>query len=230
MSRSVNILMVQDEAWLSPEAAIDFRDAGYDVTTTTHGHEALALAASRTPDLMVVDQQLPDISGLDVCRTIKADPKTALATVIILGPTMNESDRVAGFEVGADDFVTKPVSVRELLLRARAILRRRDVQVPQRLGTLQAGLIALDADAHRARVDGADVQLTLLEFRLLWTLVSREGSVFPREALLSDVWGPRVKVELRTVDQHVKRLRKKLGASGKLLQTIRGVGYRFELA
>jgi len=228
MSASASVLVVQDEDESARDAA-NFRDAGYDVVTATRGHDALCLAASKTPDLVVVDQSLPDISGLDVCRQIKADPKTADASVIILGPDTGESDRVAGFEVGADDFVTKPVGVRELLLRARAVLRRRDLGPSSgRFRKLSAGLLALDADAHRARVGDVHLDLTLLEFRLLWSLASKEGAALPREALLADVWGPTVKVELRTVDQHVKRLRKKLGPAGKWLQTIRGVGYRFE--
>lgn len=230
MSRSANVLMVQDEFDSADSAAYDLREAGYDVVTTTRGKDALFLAASRAPDLVVIDQRLPDISGLDVCREIKANPKTALASVIILGQT-GESDSVAGLELGADDFVTKPVSVREIVLRANAVLRRRGSQPPPpRQDVLGAGPILLDGDAHRAEVFGNPVELTLLEFKLLWALASHEGSVLRRETLLSTVWGPSVKVELRTVDQHVKRLRSKLGPARAFLQTIRSVGYRFKSA
>jgi two-component system phosphate regulon response regulator PhoB len=133
--------------------------------------------------------------------------------------------------MGADDFVTKPVSDREIVLRARAVLRRKHLHsVSSRQLPVRAGPVVLDPDAHRAQIEGEDVDLTLLEFKLLWTLASRKGTVLPRETLLSDVWGPLINVELRTVDQHVKRLRAKLGSARSLIHTVRGIGYRFELS
>jgi two-component system phosphate regulon response regulator PhoB len=231
MSRAANVLMVQDEIEQAGSVAFDLREAGYDVVTATRGHDALHLAASYPPDLVVVDQRLPDISGLDVCRRIKEDPKTALISVIIVGQPSGDSERLAGLELGADDFVTKPVSDREIVLRAHAVLRRRYLHsVKPRQEPVRAGPVVLDPDAHRAQIEGEDVDLTLLEFKLLWTLASRKGTVLPRQTLLSDVWGPEINVEVRTVDQHVKRLRAKLGSARALIHTVRGIGYRFELS
>jgi len=227
VSRSANVLVVQSKPDRAGFKASEFRAAGYDVTTAKCGQEALLIAMSTLPDLVMVDQVLPDISGIDVCRRLKTDPRTSLASVIILGRRDDESERVAAFEVGADDVVAKPVSTRELMLRARAVLRR--IEGPLTARRLDVGALELDAEAHCARLGGVEIGLTLLEFRLLWTLAARGGAVQTREALLQEVWGPNVRVELRTVDQHVKRLRTKLGRDGVRLETIRGIGYRFEI-
>jgi two-component system phosphate regulon response regulator PhoB len=170
---------------------------------------------------------LPDIPGTEVCRQIKGNPRTRHVPVVMLTAKGEEVDRVVGFELGADDYVTKPFSVRELVLRVKAILRRaaaagRAAERPP----ASVGPIRVDLDAHRAWVDGAEVQLTPLEFKLLTLLMARLGRVQSREQLLEDVWEMSAELETRTVDTHVKRLREKLGSGRELLETVRGVGYR----
>jgi two-component system phosphate regulon response regulator PhoB len=169
---------------------------------------------------------LPDLSGTEICRQVKADARTRHVPVVMLTAKGAEVDRVVGFEIGADDYVTKPFSVRELVLRLKAVLRRaapgRSVERPPEA----VGPIRVDVDSHRAFVDGAEIQLTPLEFRLLTTLMARLGRVQSREQLLEDVWQMSSEVETRTVDTHVKRLREKLGSGRDLLETVRGVGYR----
>ena len=214
-------------AVVSAEATL--REMGFDVAAAAQGREGLTLASLMVPDLILIDFEQIEGSGVALCTSLKADACTAESSVIMLSSDGSESQRLAAFEAGADNFVTTPVSPRELILRVRAVLRRRNTL--KRVGalrSLRAGGLLLDADAAKAQVAGADLELTLLEFRLLWALATRPGGVLEREALLQDVWGPAVKVEVRTVDQHVKRLRKKLGPARKLLRTIRGVGYRFE--
>jgi two-component system phosphate regulon response regulator PhoB len=167
---------------------------------------------------------LPDMVGTDICRQIKNDPATRQIPVIMVTAKGEEVDRVVGFELGADDYVTKPFSVRELILRVRAVLRRGEVSAPTTI--LRVGTLALDTEAHRATVEGREILLTALEFRLLHTLLLRRDRVQSRETLLHDVWGLDITVETRTVDTHVKRLREKLGSAGALIETVRGVGYR----
>jgi two-component system phosphate regulon response regulator PhoB len=185
----------------------------------------LQLAAGQTPDLVLLDLMLPDVEGTEVCRRLRADPKTKGIPIMMLTAKGDEVDRVVGFEIGADDYVTKPFSVRELLLRVRAVLRRGTE--PRESGTIQVGVLTIDGEAHRVFVEGREVALTALEFRLLSMLAGRRGRVQTREVLLNEVWGLHLNVETRTVDTHVKRLREKLGAAGGLIQTVRGVGYRF---
>jgi len=221
---SARILIVEDEVDLLRTLEYNFRQAGFDVLETTSGREAVRLAATQAPGLVLLDIMLPDIPGTEVCRQIKNDPKTRPIPIIMLTARGDEVDRVVGFELGADDYVTKPFSVRELILRVRAVLRRAEPQ--DRGEVIRIGSLTLDAAEHRVLVDGCEVELTALEFRLLWTLASRRGRVQTREMLLGDVWGHNLNVEIRTVDAHVKRVREKLGAAGALVQTVRGVGYR----
>jgi two-component system, OmpR family, phosphate regulon response regulator PhoB len=169
---------------------------------------------------------LPDLPGTEICRRIKADPRTRHVPVVMLTAKGDEVDRVVGFELGADDYVTKPFSVRELVLRLRAVLRRAGSGRGADLPRAQVGPIRVDVEAHRAFVDGEEMDLTPLEFRLLTTFMSRLGRVQSREQLLEDVWEMSPEVETRTVDTHVKRLREKLGAGRDLLETVRGIGYR----
>jgi len=218
------VLIVEDEADLLRTLEYNFKLAGFSVVTTTRGRDALALAASRAPNLVLLNVMLPDVAGWDVCRQLKAEPKTSRTPIIMLTARGEEVDRIVGFELGVDDYVTKPFSLRELVLRAKAILRR---SVPSDAPILQAGPLRVDIEGHRVQVDGADVEITALEFRLLYTLMSRRDRVQTRETLLTDVWGLHLNVETRTVDTHVKRLREKLGSAGALIQTVRGVGYRF---
>ena len=227
MSMERIVLIGGAPAIVSAEATL--RELGFDVVAAAHGPEGLTLATLLVPALVLIDFEQLEGSGVALCTSLKADARTAESSVIMLSSDGSESRRLAAFEAGADNFVTTPVSPRELILRVRAVLRRRSsLKRAADLRSFRAGGLLLDADAARAKVAGADLELTLLEFRLLWTLATRPGGVFEREALLHDVWGPAVKVEVRTVDQHVKRLRKKLGPARKLLRTIRGVDYRFE--
>ena len=222
------ILIVEDEADLVRTLEYNFRQAGFEVVTAGRGRDALRLASAKTPDLVLLDLMLPDIQGGDVCRQLKADPKTRATPVIMVTARGEEVDRVVGFEIGADDYVTKPFSVRELILRARAVLRRGEQQGGTEV--VKSGALSIDSEAHRVHVDGKEIVLTALEFRLLWTLVTRKDRVQSRETLLNDVWGLHLNVETRTVDTHIKRLREKLGAAGPLIETVRGVGYRFASA
>jgi two-component system, OmpR family, phosphate regulon response regulator PhoB len=219
------VLIIEDETDLIKALEYNLRQVGFEVFTATTGAEGLRLAATKAPDLVLLDLMLPDIQGTEICRQLKADPKTRALPVIILTARDEEVDRVVGFEIGADDYVTKPFSVRELVLRVRAVLRRGEpTGAPE---TVKLGKLTIDSDAHRVHVEGREVALTALEFRLLWTLVRRRDRVQTRQALLNDVWGLNLNVETRTIDTHIKRLREKLGNAGSLIETVRGVGYRF---
>jgi two-component system phosphate regulon response regulator PhoB len=219
-----SVLIVEDEVDLLRTLEYNFKNAGFSVATTTRGRDAISLAAQKTPSLVLLDVMLPDVPGWDVCKQLKADPKTKRTPVIMLTARGEEVDRIVGFELGVDDYVTKPFSLRELVLRAKAVLRR---GIPTESPMLQAGPLTVDVEGHRVQVEGNDVEITALEFRLLYTLMSRADRVQTRETLLNDVWGLHLNVETRTVDTHVKRLREKLGTAGSLIQTVRGVGYRF---
>jgi len=220
------VLLVDDERDLLSVLDFNLRAAGFETILATRGEDALLALKRRIPDLVLLDLMLPDIPGTEVCRRIKADPRTKHVPVVMLTAKGEEVDRVVGFELGADDYVTKPFSVRELTLRLKAILRRaggrRVVERPRE----QVGPIKVDVEAHRVFVDDAEATLTPLEFKLLTTFMSRLGRVQSREQLLEDVWEMSPEVETRTVDTHVKRLREKLGSGRDLLETVRGVGYR----
>ena len=221
------ILVVEDEPDLAELVALNLRGAGHDVTVSHDGNTALAEIQRHQPDLVVLDVMLPDLSGIEVCRRLRRNPQTVRLPVIMLTARSDEVDRVVGFEVGADDYVPKPFSPRELILRVDAILRRTtavgETEGPQ---VITLGKLAIDVPAHRVDVEGEEVLLTALEFRLLLDLASRAGRVQSRDALLERVWGYSPNVETRTVDTHVKRLREKLGAGAEHIETVRGVGYR----
>ena len=222
------ILVVEDEADLQQILAYNLRQAGHEVVTAPNGEAALILVRQRAPDLIVLDLMLPGISGTDVCRSVKNDPATRNVAVLMLTAKGSEIDRVVGFELGADDYVVKPFSVRELALRIAAILRRQQAATADG-GTRASefGKLRIDRDAHRVWVEGDEAPLTALEFRLLCLLFDRRDRVQSRAALLDDVWGVSSDLETRTVDTHVKRLREKLGSAGSYIETVRGVGYRF---
>ncbi len=222
-----SILLVDDERDLLSLLDFNLRAAGFETALAATGEEALAHLRRRVPDMVLLDLMLPDLPGTEVCRRIKSDPRTRHVPVVMLTAKGDEVDRVVGFELGADDYVTKPFSVRELVLRVKAVLRRaaaggRASEAPR----ASVGPIRVDADAHRAFVDGAEIQLTPLEFKLLATFMARLGRVQSRERLLEDVWEMSSELETRTVDTHVKRLREKLGSGRDLLETVRGIGYR----
>ncbi len=220
------ILVIDDEPDLRELVRINLDQAGYSVEAVSTGREALHALRHSTPDLVVLDLMLPDISGTELCKKIRSDSALAEIPVIMLTAKAAEVDRVVGFELGADDYVTKPFSPRELSLRIAAVLRRRfaDSDAEQ---TLEYGTLRLDAARHRCTVDGTEASLTAKEFDLLRELMSRPGRVVTRERLLERVWGSDVTVTPRTIDTHLKRLREKLGHAGGAIETVRGVGYRF---
>jgi two-component system phosphate regulon response regulator PhoB len=219
------VLIVDDERDLVRLVEFNLQQAGFETATAYTGEDALQKAQQRVPDLVVLDLMLPDISGTEVCRQLKASPRTRNSPVLMLTARTSEIDRVVGFEVGADDFVSKPFSVRELVLRIRAILRRATAAPGDELHEI-VGPIRVDPAAHRAFVSGEEVTLTALEFKLLLMFMSRVGRVQTRESLLQDVWGMSSDLQTRTVDTHVKRLREKLAAGRDLIETVRGIGYR----
>jgi len=220
------ILVVDDEPDLLELVRVNLAQAGYAVETATTGSEALAQLRRGPPDLVVLDLMLPDVSGTEICRQLRADPELGRLPVIMLTAKSDEVDRVVGLELGADDYVTKPFSPRELMLRVRAVLRRRSPGAPAQ-GVLSHGVLRLDPTRHRCHVDGEEVELTAKEFDLLHGLMQRPGRVMTRDQLIDAVWGSDVAVTTRTIDTHLKRLREKLGPAGCLIETVRGVGYRF---
>ncbi len=219
------ILIVDDERDLLSVLDFNLRQAGFETSLATTGSEALQHLRRRVPDLVLLDLMLPDMAGTEVCRQVKADARTRNVPVVMLTAKGDEVDKVVGFELGADDYVTKPFSVRELVLRLKAVLRRAGPATSERPPE-RVGPIRVDVEAHRAYVDEVEVILTPLEFRLLTTLMARAGRVQSRDQLLTDVWDMSSEIETRTVDTHVKRLREKLGSARDLLETVRGVGYR----
>jgi two-component system phosphate regulon response regulator PhoB len=219
------ILVVEDEADLREILEYNLTQAGHKVYVASRGEEGLRVARDKRPDVVLLDLMLPDVPGTDICRAIKKDPQTRGARIIMVTAKAEEIDRVVGFELGADDYVAKPFSVRELLLRVQAVLRRREETEPQ--ASIEFGDLKVDRLAHRVWVGTDEVLLTALELKLLVTLFDRQNRVQTRSMLLSDVWGIDADITSRTVDTHVKRLREKLGAAGRFIETVRGVGYRF---
>jgi two-component system phosphate regulon response regulator PhoB len=220
------ILVVDDEPDLRELVQFGLEQVGYEVETASTGHEALDRLRRATPDLVVLDLMLPDLSGTEVCREVRSDPTLAAVPIIMLTARSEEVDRVVGFELGADDYVTKPFSPRELALRVRAVLRRQK-RAPGGAGSFSHAGLMVDPERHRCSVDGEEVELTAKEFQILACLMRRPGRVLTRERLLDEVWGSEITVTVRTIDTHMKRLREKLGSAGSYIETVRGVGYRF---
>ncbi len=228
------VLVVEDERDLQEVISYNLRELGYDVEVSDTGAPVLSMATERVPDLVILDLMLPDISGLEVCRSLKRNPATRATPVVMVTAKGAEVDRVVGFELGADDYVVKPFSVRELLLRVQAILRRSQPATslepsaaPSPAPAITFGRLRIDRDAPNVQVDDHEVTLTALELRLLCTLYERRNRVQSRAVLLDDVWCVSGENATRTVDTHVKRLREKLGPAGVYIETIRGIGYRF---
>ncbi len=223
---SQKIYIVEDEPDIRETLKYNFSNEGFKVSTAPDGEEALSNIKKVLPDVLILDLMLPGISGLDVCKSIRADDDIRNMSIIMLTAKGEEIDRVIGFELGADDYVTKPFSVRELILRVKVLLKKqRESLVENKLVTF--GPIRIDLDAHELKINDKEIVLTALEFKLLQHLVKRKGRVQTREQLLGDVWGYSAEVTTRTVDTHIKRLREKLGNTSDYIQTIRGVGYRF---
>ena len=222
-----NVLVIEDEPDIRKTIDYNLSKESFKVIQAASIEEGEKALASNKIDVIILDLMLPDGSGLTLCRDIKSEPKTKNIPVIILTAKTEEVDRVVGFELGADDYVTKPFSVRELILRVKAVLKRGNVKSESLEVQRQFGDLVIDVDSHEVFVNNNQVILTALEFKLLRQLVDRRGRVQSRDQLLSDVWGYSADVTTRTVDTHIKRLREKLGAMGKYVQTIRGVGYKF---
>jgi two-component system phosphate regulon response regulator PhoB len=224
---TATILIVDDEPDLVRTVEYALRKEGFRTSIAHDGKTALAQCnRDPLPDLILLDLMLPDISGTEVCRQLRSQERTRELPVVMLTAKDDEIDRVVGFEVGADDYVGKPFSMRVLLLRIKAILRRSDLP-PPREKEIRFGVLRIDMQAHRVWVGEEEIILTALEFRLLTTFLERRGRVQTRDTLLHDVWGHVPGLPTRTVDTHVQRLRKKMGAASEYIETLRGVGYRF---
>lgn len=221
------ILIVEDEQDILNLLEYHLRSAGYEIFTSTNGLDALKMARLHRPDLVLLDLMLPGLDGLEVCKELKREARTNDVAVLMLTAKGEEMDRVVGLELGADDYVTKPFSPRELVLRVKAVLRRLKIDGSPATVWERDGL-RLEEDSHRVFVDGNDTDLTATEFKLLSELVHNEGKVLNRDQLLNNVWGYQFSGYSRTVDTHIRRLRRKLGPYADWVETIRGVGYRFQ--
>jgi two-component system alkaline phosphatase synthesis response regulator PhoP len=223
-----DVLVVEDETDIRDLVVFHLAREGYRCRTAATGMQALQEVREHLPDLIVLDLMLPEVDGLEVCRRVRADHASASVPIIILTAKSDEVDRVVGLEMGADDYLVKPFSPKELVARVRAVLRRARQPLP--VSTLRAGALVLDATRHTIEVAGGPVMLTPKEFDLLQALMGAAGRVLSREYLLDHVWGysRASEIESRTVDVHVRRLRAKLGAEGRRVATVKGVGYRFD--
>ncbi|MBI5236372.1 MAG: response regulator [Deltaproteobacteria bacterium] len=221
------ILVVDDEPDILNLLEYNLRKAGYRVSLAKDGPEAIALAKSKRPSLVLLDIMLPDMDGTEVLRRLKAMEATASIPVIMLTAKGEEIDKVVGFELGAEDYITKPFSPRELLLRVRAVLKRADGPVENDEGRKTFNDLSIDGARHRVTVKGGEVALSSTEFKLLAELIRANGRVLSRDVLLDRAWGQDCFVTPRTVDTHVRRLRVKLKSAGGYIETIRGAGYRF---
>ena len=220
------ILIVEDERDVVDLLTLNLRKTGlFTITTASDGATGLHKARAEKPAFIILDLMLPKMPGLEVCKILKTDPATRHIPIMMLTAKAEEIDRIVGLEFGADDYVTKPFSPREVILRIQAIMRRGEAGSAE--GGLTAGLISIDPARHQVSVAGKTVHLTSIEFKLLKTLLERRGRVQERDRLLNDVWGYESIIDTRTVDTHVRRLRDKLGKAGNAIETVRGFGYRF---
>jgi len=220
------ILIVEDETDISELVEYHFKQSGLPVTSVPDGSSALQEVKRKRPALIILDLMLPDMDGKDICRALKSNPLTRSIPILMLTAKAEELDRVVGFELGAEDYVTKPFSPRELVLRVKAILQRKE-STPEGEKIIQIGGLLIDVDRHHVSVNKKSIQLTHTEFKLLFELAQKRGRVYTRDTLLDRVWGYTYEGYARTVDTHIRRLREKLGALGDYIETIRGVGYRF---
>lgn len=223
------IILVEDDAHISRLVKYNLEKAGFKCTAVPSGEEAFPFLETTKYDLAILDVMLPKMDGFDVCKRIRQTPSLAHLPIIMLTARGEEIDRVVGLELGADDYMVKPFSPRELVLRARAVIKRGPGSRAEvaRDEILTADKLKLDVARHKVAVAGKEVILTAMEFKLLETLMRRKGRVQNREQLLNDVWDLDAEVTTRTIDTHVKRLRQKLGKTGCYIETVRGHGYRF---
>lgn len=226
---SHHILVVEDEPDINKTVSYNIANEGLKPLSALNLTEAESYISSNNISLIILDLMLPDGSGLDFCKKLKSSNAYSDIPIIIVTAKDDEVDKVVGFELGADDYVTKPFSVRELILRIKAILKRNSKDMTQNISSKieTFGILSINEDSHEVFINDDEIILTALEFKLLKHLLDRRGRVQTRDQLLSDVWGYSAHITTRTVDTHVKRLREKMGVMGKHVQTIRGVGYRF---
>jgi len=222
------VLIVEDERDLAELLAYNLEKEGYQALVTGTGVEGLETARRELPDLILLDLMLPGMMGTEVCSALRHSDKTRGIPVLMLTARGDEIDRVVGFEMGADDYIVKPFSMRELMLRIRAILRRSSQEPDTTERQITMGTIVIDCASHRVTVAGSEVELTSTEYKLLLYLAEHSGRVMKRELLLQDVWGYNFVGDTRTVDTHVTRLRNKLGDAGEMIKTVRGFGYKLE--
>lgn len=221
------VFVVDDEIDVTALVKYHLEANGFRVETINDPNLIVGRARAFQPDLIILDVMMPDLNGIQICRMLRADPKLAGVPIIFLSAKGEESDRIQGFEVGADDYISKPFSPKELILRVQSILRRMSEGKDGRKGLiLEVGQVRLDVDHHRVTVNGEAIELTATEFKLLRVLMERKGRVQARDHLLLNVWKYDTEIETRTVDTHVRRLRKKMGSEVSLIETVRGVGYR----
>ena len=219
------IYIVEDEPDIRETLAYNLSQEGFKVSEFSDAESCLDKIQKKKPDLLILDLMLPGMSGLDLCKQIRADKSLQNLAIIMLTAKGEEVDRIVGFELGADDYVTKPFSVRELILRVKVILKKQ-TDTTENNELVEFGPIKLNLDAHEVLINDDEIILTALEFKLLKHLIQRRGRVQTRDQLLGDVWGYSSEITTRTVDTHIKRLREKLGTVGDYIQTVRGVGYR----
>lgn len=227
MTENRRILVVEDEKDLAELVAMKLQRAGYEPHQAHDGRSGLTMAGRIKPDLILLDVMLPQLTGIEVAQRLRVDPATADIPIIMLTAKAAEADEVVGLTAGADDYITKPFSLGVLLARIETVLRRASPETPRSF-VLSSGPIEIRTDTHRVLVDGEEVKLTLTEFRVLSCLIEGRGAVQTRKELMRRAIGPGVRVTPRTIDVHVTALRRKLGGAGRLIETIRGVGYRIE--
>lgn len=229
MSAGKNILIAEDERDLAELVSLNLKRAGYDTRIAPNGRAALAAIAAEMPDLLVLDLMMPELSGTEVASRLRSDPKTSHIPIVMLTAKAEEIDQLVGLRVGADDYITKPFSMKVLQARIEAVLRR-TAQAPGANDLPRLGPIEVNLETHEIRCDGELMKLTLTEFRLLASLVQASGRVLSRATLMSKAMGPGVMVTERTIDVHITSIRKKLGMAAHLIRTVRGVGYRASLS
>ncbi len=222
-----NILIVEDEPALVEILTHNLKTAGYEVMSATDGEEGLAKAQLHLPDLVLLDLMLPGLDGLAICRELRSDPRTREVPILMLTAKGEEVDEVVGFQMGADDYVHKPFKMNALLQRVKSLFRRTQGSNELSKDALNGHGLEMDRIRHRATIEGQELQLTLTEFRLLWTLARQPGRAFTRHELMDACMGEDAAVQDRTIDVHVKSIRQKLGERAHLVETVRGVGYRF---